>query len=821
MGFAQSVVHKTPQPLEVDATAPISPTHASSYIEGTFRAPDGESITLNNRYLLRNGKPWLPVMGEFHYTRVPEQRWEEEILKMKTGGVEIVSTYVIWIHHEEVEGQFDWTGQRDLHQFLQLCEKHGMLVQLRIGPWSHGEVRNGGFPDWLQAKVERDELRRNTPVYMSYVQKYYSQIGQQVKGLLWKDGGPVIGIQLENEYAGRGRHAGAEYILALKESAIASGLDVPLYIVTGWDNAVVPGSAVLPVYGGYPDAPWSGSLERMPPNEVYEFRFGSRVSGEMGMMGAKSEQVVRGTGASAEDTPFMTAEMGGGMQTTYHRRPVIEADDVAAMCPVMLGSGVNLYGTYMFQGGENPEGKLSTLQESQATGYPNDLEVKSYDFGAPLGQFGQERESFRKLKLFNYFLNDFGDRLAPLVTRSPELKPAGPEDFSVPRIAARTNGNDGFLFWNNYARYYAMPSWSEAQVTVKLPHEIIKIPREPITVPSGAYFIWPFNLDLSDIRLKYSTTQLFTRLTSGSSVTYYFFAIPGIAPEFAFDGATVTKIQARSGHVSEENGILYVTGLTPEPNPGIDLETKSGAEVRIVLLFRDQAESAWKAEIKGSQHLVFTPQQFFADASHLYLQSIGKPAFSLQIVPGVQHGLRGSHRIRAASTSLDVSSFTARLPEQKLAPRIAKVKDAGHAPEVKLGPSVSWRKNAVAQAPDDIDFLKAAEWNVSVPLSFSSDLSEVFLKMKYVGDVARLYSNGKLLDDNFYTGLPWSVGLDRFRKELKAGPLSLEILPLRKDAPIFVETRYWPLFPKSGQAAELRSLTLEPEYQLSINSDAH
>ena len=106
--------------------------------------------------------------------------------------------------------------------------------------------------------------------------------------------------------------------------------------------------------------------------------------------------------------PYFTAEIGGGIEDTYHRRPVIQPDDIAAMFPVMLGSGVNLYGTYMFQGGENPDGKLSTLQESQATGYPNDLPIKSYDFQAPLGEFGQERASFRKMKVFQYFLNDFG-----------------------------------------------------------------------------------------------------------------------------------------------------------------------------------------------------------------------------------------------------------------------------------------------------------------------------------------------------------------------------------------------------------------------------
>ena len=124
----------------IDATAPVSAPGPAEYTAGSHVAPNGASIGLNSRYLIRDGKPWLPVMGEIHYTRVPEQEWEGEILKMKAGGVQIIATYVIWIHHEEVEGEFDWTGRRDLRRFIELCGKHGMLVQLRIGPWVHGEV---------------------------------------------------------------------------------------------------------------------------------------------------------------------------------------------------------------------------------------------------------------------------------------------------------------------------------------------------------------------------------------------------------------------------------------------------------------------------------------------------------------------------------------------------------------------------------------------------------------------------------------------------------------------------------------------------------
>jgi beta-galactosidase len=475
-------------PIRIDASQPYREPEPAPYDGGTATSSSGGTLAINSRYLTRDGRPWLPVMGEFHFTRYPESRWEEELLKMKAAGVEIVATYIFWIHQEEIEGQFDWKGQRDLRSFAQLCARHGMYLEPRIGPWDHGEVRNGGIPDWL---LKKGPTRVNDPIYLSYVRAWYGQIAQQLKGLLWKDGGPVIGIQLENEYSSRGPGAGEEHILELKKLAIESGLDVPLYLVTGWDNAVVPERAVIPVYGGgYPDAPWDASPVRLPPAEVYAFRFQSRVAANMGAMGGSGQN--NASASAQEALPYLTAEIGGGIEDTYHRRPVIHPDDIGAMFPVMLGSGANLYGSYMFQGGENPDGKLSTLQESQATGYPNDVPVKSYDFQAPLGEFGDERASLRKMKIFQYFLNDFGEYLAPMMVHAPDKLPTSPEDFSVARAAVRSRGDSGFIFLNNYVRNYSMPERSAAQFEIRLPNGVLPEPIssgrstcEPLARPSA------------------------------------------------------------------------------------------------------------------------------------------------------------------------------------------------------------------------------------------------------------------------------------------------------------------------------------------------
>ncbi|MEK7271082.1 MAG: beta-galactosidase, partial [Planctomycetota bacterium] len=350
----------------------------SGHLKMGGRDPGGREISANSRHLTLDGQPWLPVMGEIHFSRYPCAGWEDALLKMKAGGITVVAAYLFWLHHEEVEGCFEWGGDRDVRRFIELCARHGLWAYPRLGPWAHGEARNGGFPDWLSAKCGR-EVRRDAEPYLACVRRYYGEIAAQLRGLLWRDGGPIIGIQLENELA-----ADPGHIVTLKRMAREAALDVPLYTMTGWGPAQVPEDEVIPVFGGYPDAPWDRHVDEWSRSArrgyfFSDLRDDSRIGADLRQPG--------GLGGLSDLSryPYGTCETGGGVQVTYHRRPFIAPDDVVALAYAKLGCGSNLQGYYMYHGGSHPLGRFSATHESQATGYPNDVPTISYDFQAPLG----------------------------------------------------------------------------------------------------------------------------------------------------------------------------------------------------------------------------------------------------------------------------------------------------------------------------------------------------------------------------------------------------------------------------------------------------
>ena len=808
---------------------PAAPVGAAAYHGGTDRSPDGNVLGVTDRYLTLAGKPWIPVMGEMHYSRVPEADWDDDLAKMKAAGVDVVSTYIIWIYHEETQGQWDWSGNRDLRHFAELCRKHGLLLMVRVGPWAHAETRHGGLPDWV---MEAGPVRQMDPKFMAETGTFYDQIGAQLHGLLWKDGGPVAGVQIENEYAQRGPGKGADYILALKSLALKAGLDVPLYTVTGWDNAVVPPNEFLPVFGGYPAAPWGGTTAKLPPQEVYAFRFSSRVSGNMGMIGtappANGDHAAAAVVSKPPATPFLTAEVGGGIQDTYHRRPVMSADDIAAMVPVMLGSGVNGYGSYMMVGGQDATGKFSTFQESQATGYPTDTPVKSYDFQAPIGEFGLESQSLRLLKQWNYFMNDFGPLLAPMPVFAPTVRPSDPGDLSVLRWSVRTDGKAGFVFVNNYVRGYPMPERRGLQFDVALPEgHMATIPSKPIDVPPGTFFAWPFGLQLGGgVELRYATAQLMTQLPSAadSAPMQVLFCTPGVRCELLLQGAGMT-VQTPKGIQAERSGdiTLLTRGADAAPLSVISVQgggSSSSSQVRLILLSAEAAVDTWRLPVAGTAKLISTRADVWADRDSLTLQQLDNPKFRFSVYPAAPTTPSANAAIKTAHDG----GFSAEMPAVHLHASLQQDRAATTVPPVHLGPPLPWRPIGVAQAPDDQAWTSTAGiWKLHLsPGQIPSSVSDIFLRVRYVGDQGRLIDpNGALLEDNFWNGEPWTIGLRRFATPDGALPsMTLQMLPIRADAPVYLSDEARSALPSSGQKLVVEGVEALPEYQLRITAGA-
>ena len=781
--------------VEVSLPAAATPVEREFLRLGQFQR-DGSALTVNSRYLERGGRPWLPVMGEFHYSRYPDDEWEAELCKMRAGGLNIVASYVFWNHHEEVEGVFDWSGRRDLRRFVELVAGVGMAFFLRPGPWVHGESRNGGFPDWLLAL---GELRSNDPAYLERVSRLYREIGRQLEGLMWRDGGPVIGVQLENEYPRVGPGCGAEHIAELKRLAIAAGLTVPLYTVTGWPTLDIPPREVIPVSGAYADGFWFGDRGPLPPSGVFLFNT-SRAIGEMGNVG--------GTPAAGlidrRHYPFFLAEAGGGMQVSYHRRPVVDTDDVAATALVQIGSGANLYGYYMYHGGTNPPGKTGPLNETQASGYPNDVAVLGYDFRAPLGQYGQVRPSFGRLRALHQFLAAFGDDLAPMEAVLPADAPADPADASRLRVALRGAGESGFLFVNNHVRHHPMPRFEDVRlrVVIESPRRAIELP--PVDVPTGAYFLWPIGLRLGSAVVRHATLQPLTRWDEDGHQTLVLFAHPGVAEEICFEPASVRHIDAPADWVVEgDRGLTLRPQTSSVPRLVRVVDSRDLAHT-IVLLPRALADQCLALRLCGRHRLVLCADPLHVEGDdRLVVATPHHRRGRLSIYPaddldGASDGF-GEHQVGAEPVVMPVVEFE-------------RIADNPVPPPVRMGAPFSWRDGPVPLAPEEAHFEAASRWRL-LPWRFDVSLSEqgrVLLAIDYVGDAARLYANGALVDDHFYDGEPWMIGIDRFTPvgRWRWPVLELAIVAAHADPPIFLEPAARRRLAEAGGGAELSKVSI-------------
>lgn len=165
--------------------------------------PSTHTFTTGDKTFLLDGKPFVVKAAEIHYPRIPRPYWEHRIKMCKALGMNAVCIYIFWNIHEQAEGKSDFTGQNDVAEFCRLAQKNGMYVIVRPGPYVCAEWEMGGLPWWLLKKKDI-RLREQDPYFMERVKIFEQKVGEQLAPLTIQRGGPIIMVQVENEYGSYG-----------------------------------------------------------------------------------------------------------------------------------------------------------------------------------------------------------------------------------------------------------------------------------------------------------------------------------------------------------------------------------------------------------------------------------------------------------------------------------------------------------------------------------------------------------------------------------------------------------------------------------------
>lgn len=317
-------------------------------------------FALADSVFLLDGKPFQIISGELHYERIPEAYWKDRLLKAKAMGLNTVAVYCFWNMHEPEPGRFDFKGNQDVARFVRLAQQAGLWVILRPGPYVCAEWEFGGYPWWL-LKDPHMTVRSSYPPFMKAARKYLDALGRELAPLQVTHGGPILMVQVENEYGSFGKDTSYERDIA--HMLRGAGFDVPLFTADGdwlFKNAALPG--VLPGANG------ETSVTRLR-QQVNAFHSGVG--------------------------PYFIPEYYPGWLDHWGEPFVrVAAKDFLHNVDTLLGCGVSI-SFYMFHGGTNfgfMNGANYTRQ------HPIQPDITSYDYDAPLSESGQLTDKYWALR---------------------------------------------------------------------------------------------------------------------------------------------------------------------------------------------------------------------------------------------------------------------------------------------------------------------------------------------------------------------------------------------------------------------------------------
>lgn len=335
-----------------------------------------------------DGEPFKILSGAIHYFRIHPDEWYHSLYNLKALGFNTVETYVPWNMHEKEEGTFTFTGFSDVVSFIQLAQEVGLYVILRPTPYICAEWEFGGLPAWLLEKNCR--IRSSDPVFLTYVRRYYEELLEKVVSLQVTHGGPILMMQIENEYGSYGEDK--DYLKAIKQIMEDCGVNVPFFTSDGsWLATLRAGSmveeGVLPT-GNFGSKGKANFVELKKFHESYHKKW-----------------------------PLMCMEFWDGWFNRWGE-PIVtrETDElVEALKEVLEIGSVNLY---MFHGGTN----FGFMNGCSARGTRDLPQITSYDYGAPLDEQGNPTEKYYAIQKMIHELFPEIVQMEPLIKTSFALE---------------------------------------------------------------------------------------------------------------------------------------------------------------------------------------------------------------------------------------------------------------------------------------------------------------------------------------------------------------------------------------------------------------
>ena len=335
------------------------------------------TFTTGDKTFLLNGEPFIVKAAEVHYPRIPRPYWEHRIQMCKALGMNAVCIYIFWNIHEQKEGQFDFTGNNDVAEFCRIAQKNGMYVIVRPGPYVCAEWEMGGLP-WRLLKKKDIKLRERDPYFMERVKIFEEKVGEQLKPLTIQNGGPIIMIQVENEYGSYGEDK--PYVSEIRDCLRSIyGKELSLF-----------------------QCDWSSNFEKNGLDDLtWTMNFGT---------GANIDDQFRRLGELRPNAPKMCSEFWSGWFDKWGaRHETRPAKDMVDGMDEMLSKGIS-FSLYMAHGGTS----FGHWAGANSPGFAPD--VTSYDYDAPINEYGLATPKFWELRKM---MEKYSDKKLPSVPKAP------------------------------------------------------------------------------------------------------------------------------------------------------------------------------------------------------------------------------------------------------------------------------------------------------------------------------------------------------------------------------------------------------------------